>query len=234
MTLPILTIVHNLPDRVRLHFSVPPTSPETLCRQLMKDKRFQQASYSKVSQTIVIAFDHKEIELLHIFKMIAIALADQYNRQPIYVRPNDTYRFTLATRVSALLILSAMATRLLTPLSLAGKIAGWAAVGTTAAAVVEHAYIEIKRTGSFDPEALSIVYLINSAGMGHHVRGSLFTWLASFSRHLIRFPFLDGLKLSIIEGFDEVKKQKYLDVVTSGSISMASFEGKRVDLNQRG
>ena len=232
MTLPILTIVHNLPDRVRLHFSVPPANPDALCNRLLEDKRLHKVSFSTVSQTIVIAFDHKEIELLHIFKMIAIFMADQYQRQPMYVRANDTYRFTLATRVSALLIVSALVTRLVKNSSLAGTIVGWAAVGTTAAAVIEHAYIEIKRTGSFDPEALSIVYLINSAGNGHLVRGSLFTWLASFSRHLIRFPFLDGLKLSIIEGFDEMTKQKYLDVVTSGSISMASFEGKRVHLNQ--
>lgn len=231
MTLPILTIVHNLPDRVRLHFSIPPGNPDALCAKLMKDQRFRQASYSDVSQTIVIGFDHKEIELLHIFKMIAIALADEYHRQPLYVRPNDTYRFTLATRVSAILILTALTLRLIKNGPLAGTIVGWAAVGTTAAAVVEHAYIEIKRTGSFDPEALSIVYLINSAGMGHLVRGSLFTWLASFSRHLIRFPFLDGLKMTIIEGFDEEKRKKYLDVVTSGSISMSSFEGKRVHLN---
>jgi hypothetical protein len=131
-----------------------------------------------------------------------------------------------------MLIVSALAIRIFKVGTLAGTIAGWAAVGTTAVAVIEHAYIEIKRTGSFDPEALSIVYLINSASMSHLVRGSLFTWLASFSRHLIRFPFLDGLKLTIIEGVDEIKKQKYLDVVTSGSISMSSFEGKRAHLQQ--
>ena len=234
MTLPIITIVHNLPDRVRLHFSAPPANPDALCNRLMEDKRMHEVSFSTVSQTIVIAFDHKEIELLHIFKMIAIFMADQYQRQPIYVRPSDTYRFTLATRASALLIITALVVRIVKNSSLAGAVVGWAAVGTTAAAVIEHAYIEIKRTGSFDPEALSIVYLINSAGNGHLLRGALFTWLASFSRHLIRFPFLDGLKLSIIEGFDEMTKHKYLDVVTSGSISMASFEGKRVHLNHYG
>ena len=233
MSIPILTIVHNLPDRVRLNFSMPPANPDALCSWLMEDKRFRQVTYSTVSHNIVIAFDHKEIELLHIFKMIAISLADEYKRQPIYVRPSDSYRFTPATSLSAMLIASALVLRLVNNRSLAGNIVGWAAVATTAAAVIEHAYIEIKRTGSFDPEALSIVYLINSAGTGHLVRGSLFTWLASFSRHLIRFPFLDGLKLSVIEGFDEIKKHRYLDVITAGSISMSSFEGKRVYLQQQ-
>ena len=234
MALPILTIIHHLPERVRLHFSILPANPDALCRRLMEDKRLRRVSFSGVSRNCVIEFDHLQIGLLRIFKMIAIALADEYQRQPVYVRPNDTYRFTLATRVSAMFVIAALAVGGLKPRSLARAIVGWTAVGTTAAAVIEHAYIEIKRTGSFDPEALSIVYLINSAGMGHLVRGSLFTWLASFSRHLIRFPSLDGLTLTLIEGFDETKKQRYLDVVTSGSLSLSGSERKGMHLHPDG
>ena len=227
MTIPILTIVHSLPDRVRLHFSIPPTNFDPVEDRLLKDKRIYQVTYSEVSHTCVIGFEHKKVELLHILKMLVMALADEYNRQPVFIRPRKFHRFTVLTQASALSILIALASRLFQANSMTYMIFGWTAVGSTAAAVIEHAYTEIKLTGSFDPEALSIVYLFNSAGRGQLVRGAVFTWLASFSRHLMHVPHLEGLKMMIIEGFDESKKEKYLDVVTTGSIGMSSLEGNR-------
>ena len=229
MTLPIITIVHSLPDRVRLHFSAPPVNFNIVRKRFSKDKRIRILSYSKVSHTCVIQFDHKKVELLHILKMITLTLADEYHRQPVYVLPKDVYRFTTLTRISALAIILYSASRLSQSNTLTNNILGWTAVVTTAAAVIEHAYIEIKRTGSFDPEALSIVYLVNSAGKNQLLQGALFTWLASFSRHLLRFPYLNGIKLSVIEGFDASSESKYLDVVASGSISMSNLEGRRFE-----
>ncbi len=226
LTLPIITILHCLPDRVRLHFSVPPRNVENLRENLLQDSRIWQMTYSPVSRTCVLSYDHKDVELLHVLKMIVILLADEYHRQPVYILPKDVYRLSPLTTFSAVAILVASISRLAGLSATAGSLSGWTAVGSTAAAVIEHAYIEIKRTGSFDPEALSIVYLINSAGRREFIRGALFTWLASFSRHLMRFPHLDGLKMSFVEGFNEMRKEKYLDVVTSGSISMSSLEGR--------
>jgi hypothetical protein len=211
---------------VRLHFSIPPLNFDPARSHLLKDKRIKKIEYSDVSHTCVIRFEHKKVELLHILKMLTMALADEYNRQPVFIRPREFHRFTPLTQASALSILIALAGRLFQANSVTHAIFGWTAVGTTAAAVIEHAYTEIKRTGSFDPEALSIVYLFNSAGRGQLVRGAVFTWLASFSRHLMHVPYLEGLKMTVIEGFDETKKEKYLDVVTSGSISMISLEGE--------
>ncbi|MFP3984330.1 MAG: hypothetical protein ACLFV2_11665 [Desulfurivibrionaceae bacterium] len=227
MTLPIMTIAHSLPGRVRIHFSIPPREFDTLRQKLLQDARILEMSWSPVSKTCVIYYDHKKIELLHILKMIAIFLADEYQRQPIYVCPNEDYRFSTLTLLSAVSIVFAAVARFTAIDLQIGRLLGLAAVGTTAASVVEHAYIEIERTGNFDPDALSIVYLINSTRKGEYVQGAFFTWLVSFSRHLVQLPYLGGLKMTIIDGFDEIKKQKYLDVVTSGSISMSSLEGQR-------
>ena len=39
--------------------------------------------------------------------------------------------------------------------------------------------------GSFDPEVMSVVYLINSVGKPGAVRASLLAWIITFGRHLI-------------------------------------------------
>jgi hypothetical protein len=227
VTIPVFTIIHSLPDRVRLHFSIPPANFDDVKRRLLKDKRIRQLEYSWVSHTCVIHYDHKKIEFLQILKLLTLALADEYHRQPVHVRPKDLYQFTALTKISAMAIIIASASRLMNINTMTGIIVGWTAVTATAAAVIEHAYTEIKGTGSFDPEALSIVYLFNSVGRGQLLSGALFTWLASFSRHLLRLPYLEGLKLTVIEGFGEGSEKKYMDVVTSGSISMSSLEGQK-------
>ena len=57
--------------------------------------------------------------------------------------------------------------------------------GATLAAVVEHGYQELHVRGSFDPEVMSVVYLINSVGKPGAVRASLLAWIITFGRHLI-------------------------------------------------
>ena len=80
MTIPILTIVHSLPDRVRLHFSIPPVNFEDIRQQLLQDKRIMRLDYSGISHTCVICYNHKKVELLHILKLITIALGDEIGR----------------------------------------------------------------------------------------------------------------------------------------------------------
>ena len=51
--------------------------------------------------------------------------------------------------------------------------------------MVEHAYQELQVRGSFDPEVMAVVYLINSIGKTNSVQASLVAWAAAFGRHLI-------------------------------------------------
>ena len=61
----------------------------------------------------------------------------------------------------------------------------WFSTGATLAAVVEHAYQELQVRGSFDPEVMAVVYLINSIGKTNSAQASLVAWAAAFGRHLI-------------------------------------------------
>ena len=55
----------------------------------------------------------------------------------------------------------------------------------TLTAVVEHAYQELHTRGSFDPEVMSVVYLINAIGKPNGFQASLLAWIVTFSRHLL-------------------------------------------------
>ncbi len=61
----------------------------------------------------------------------------------------------------------------------------WLAIGSTLAAVVEHGYQELHVRGTFDPEVMSVVYLINSIGKPNAPQASLIAWAMTFGRHLI-------------------------------------------------
>ena len=58
----------------------------------------------------------------------------------------------------------------------------------TAWAVVDHAWKELRERGRFDPEVLSLAYLVTAFVRGNLLTASVVTWLASFGRHLISPP----------------------------------------------
>lgn len=218
MNNPIITILHNIPGRVRVQFSHKPLNGTALASLLTEDSRVISADYTRLTSTMVIRFRHLDVELLHILKKIVLHLSEEYHMQPVYINVGGNNRLSALTKVSAATILFAGLVHVVSPGRLITRAAGSVAAMTTAAAVIEHAMAEINHRGTFDPEALSIVYLVNSVASGEFIRGAFFTWLASFSRHLLNLPQHEGLKVSVIEGRDRVTGNKYKDLVTRGSI----------------
>ena len=61
----------------------------------------------------------------------------------------------------------------------------WLAGLGTAGAVIDHAWKELRERGTFDPEVLSLAYLVTAVVRGNFLAASVVTWLASFGRHLL-------------------------------------------------
>ena len=69
----------------------------------------------------------------------------------------------------------------------------WGALVTTIGAIFEHGYKELNENGAFDPEVMSIMYLITSINEVTAVNGttnmSLYSpaiaWLLTFGRHIL-------------------------------------------------
>ena len=64
----------------------------------------------------------------------------------------------------------------------------WLAGLGTAGAVMDHAWKELRERGTFDPEVLSLAYLVTAFVRGNLLTASVVTWLASFGRHLVALP----------------------------------------------
>jgi hypothetical protein len=54
--------------------------------------------------------------------------------------------------------------------------------------VVDHAQQELRERRTFDPEVLSLAYLVAAFVRGNFLAASVVTWLASFGRHLVAVP----------------------------------------------
>ena len=86
----------------------------------------------------------------------------------------------------------------------------WLSVGATLAAVAEHGYQELHARGSFDPEVMSVVYLINSIGKTNSMQASALAWALTFGRHLIP---------------QEPREQVYMVRRAGNSISLTPVKG---------
>ncbi len=73
--------------------------------------------------------------------------------------------------------------------------------------------------GSFDPEVMSIIYLINSIGKTNTFQASLLAWIVTFGRHLIpRAP----------------REQVYLVHPDSRSVTLIPLQEKRNGMEYAG
>lgn len=231
MIKPEIIIEHSLPDRVRLRFSIAPKRHEHLTHVIEEIDGVDSFIYTTLTSGAVLKFNHQKIELLRILKAIVIELSLEYGRQPVYVRPNYIYHFTPLSVASAAGIFAASVSYVLFPMQLKANLLRWAATTLTGAAVLEHAYGELRRTGSFDFENLSIFYLINAIRQNQLIQGSAVTWLATFARHLLPSKPHEGLQFKVIEGEDHSTGKIYNDVIISGSVDVGCLEGQQSNGN---
>jgi hypothetical protein len=84
--------------------------------------------------------------------------------------------------------MAALAARVLRPYRVFIPAVDWVASLATAGAVLEHGWLEYRRRGNFDPEVLMVTYLFTALLRGNALPAAVFTWIATFGRHLARLP----------------------------------------------
>jgi hypothetical protein len=60
--------------------------------------------------------------------------------------------------------------------------------GTTAGAALYHGWVDYRLRGNFDPEVLTVTYLLTALLSGSALPAAIFTWISTFGRHLVRLP----------------------------------------------
>lgn len=231
----VITIVHALPGRVRVNFNEPPERDGEMLSMISSIDGVMECDYSHYTSNLLIVFEDSHIELLFILKKIVLFLSGQYCKRPIHIRVNDTFSFTTFTLGSIFFILLTSALNgqryFMVPFA---KALEYTTAFVTTFSVFEHAAIEVNRTGVFDPEAFSVLYLLNSVKKGHPLKGAIWTWIAVFGRHLFPIMHNNSLRMTVIEGVNPITREKYDDVITTGSLAYLETKNtndiSRVDL----
>ena len=174
-------VMHAIPGRLRIHLEKPITSTEafegvdgvTRCR------------YNPRIQTFLCQYDPGRISEERVIQSMSAIYAGQVGTELLHVKRSEESGFSMSPSGALALALIGVDGALKLAGSTLTGVSGWLSTGATMAAVVEHAYQELQLRGSFDPEVMSVVYLINSIGKTNSFQASLVAWAATFGRHLI-------------------------------------------------
>ena len=187
---PVVTVVHSLPGRIRVRLSVAPRDVQRMFVSVREHPGMESIDFSPTTRSILAHFNPHEISQEEIVLRIAFQLSLDYDAVPVRLLAEPEQRGVLggSAVVSAAVLASSLMLRGLKVAK--GSPTGWdwmAGIGT-AWAVVDHARKEFREQGTFDPEVLSLAYLVTAFLRGNFLTASVVTWLASFGRHLVEVP----------------------------------------------
>ena len=206
-----LEVLSAISGRIRLQLERPVESDAPFRRI----PGVRACQYNPRIRTLLCEYDPDAISEEQLIVRLGAAYAAQTDASLLHVKRSEEQGFSMApSGYLALLCIGVDGA-----LSLAGSpltaFTRWLSTGATLAAVVEHGYQELHVRGSFDPEVMSVVYLINSVGKPGAVRASLLAWIITFGRHLIpRAP----------------REQPYLIRRASGALTLTPMAGSESEL----
>lgn len=220
-----ITIQHSLPGRLRLKLSKPPFNWEKNNMNIKKHEGINSVYFSHITKTILIYFDTSVITKEEIILRASLALSVEYNMEPVTIEKGiESVGLDGFVYLSGLSIITTAILHGFTPMNM-GRIVGLKAdlshfTGLlTAFAIINHGRKEIKRSGVFDPEVLSILYLIPSLVRKNVLVASGITWLATFGRHFL-FNVEESLVLRAVKVNSEAKEPTYDVAITSDKNSI--------------
>jgi hypothetical protein len=185
---PVVTMVHALPGRVRVRLSGHPEAPEQLVTAVREHEGMLSIEYTPATRSVLVRHDPREIVREEVVLRIATAWAIDMGGLPVRVLAQPERRdFSNLAVLSAALMVSSLLFRL-------GRKAGAspllerAAGISTAAAVAEHAWRDVREEGHIHPEVLSLGYLVSAFFRGNFFKASVITWFTTFGRHLLDAP----------------------------------------------
>ncbi len=188
MSRPTVTVFHRLPGRVRVRLSHALLDVERLYSSIADHEGLTSIKYTAVSKSILLVFEDDKVSLEEILVRIALCLSLDYKGENVRLLSGPHHQeMSDSTWYSAFLLMTALAARMFGENQTTRTLSLLAGIGT-AGAVVDHAVAEIEERGNFDPEVLSVVYLVTSMLRGNVLPAAVFTWATTFGRHLFALP----------------------------------------------
>ncbi len=184
-----LTVVHRLNHRIRMRLSHPFKQVERMKELVKKHPGIREIGYTSVTQSVLVTFDSNEIAVEEILVRVGLSISRDYGIIPVRVLAEpERHELTDSSLYSGALIMAAMFNRVFGGDRRRADVFDWTAGVGTAAAVIEHGWQEVSRRGNFDPEVLSVVYLLSAFLRGNFFTASIVTWATTFGRHLVKLP----------------------------------------------
>jgi len=212
---PEVTILHEIPGRVRFGLSLPAKDVLRLEESISGHEGIESVSYTRVTSTVLVRFDPDLVKTEEIAIRLALSLSRDYGAVPVRLLSQpDVSEISQFGLYSGILLTAAFGVRLLN--GQASRAVLWeraAGVGT-ALAVVEHGWSDIRRRGNLHPEVLSVVYLLVALLRGNSLAAAFFTWMTAFGRHLVG-PQPSGVELRPIEMAGEESEAPEYEIAIS-------------------
>jgi copper chaperone CopZ len=186
---PKLTIVHELPGRIRLRLSHVLAEAERMKRVVSEHEGIASVGYTALSRSVLVKYDPAHVSAEEIVIRVAVSLSLEHSNAAVRVLAQPAHHaLSDSAFYSGLSLVAALGLRLVGKGQSGGATMDWlASLGTTAAAL-EHGWSEYRDRGNFDPEVLSVTYLLASLLRGNALPAAIFTWLSTFGRHLVHLP----------------------------------------------
>ena len=181
-----VTLVHALPGRLRLRLSQAPGDTKRFLDAIGAHDGLEKAVYTPITRSVLITYQTGHLTAEELLLRTAMAFSTVQEEAPV-VAFNDPESevMTDLTVVSGLLLALSSIARFMAwtrPNALLEKVAG----AGVALAVLQHGVRETREKGMFDPEILTLGYLVAAFAKQKPLRGGVVTWTASFGRHLLR------------------------------------------------
>ncbi len=220
-----LVIVHSAQGRLRLRLdkglnNIKQATQYMLCDDIMS------FNYNETLNTVLVTY--KALKREDVIARVCVVYAQQNSLNYVHVAENVAKKNMISPggKVAGVAVFANALIQLFFPLSRVATIVKWCAVGSTVGAVFEHGYQEISNRGTFDPEVMSVVYLLNSVNKGQTMYAPAGVWLLTFGRHLLASNHLD-IMLKITEREDgrrDVTALKYVSNKKKSNFIKETFD----------
>lgn len=209
-------VVHRIPGRIRMRLKRPPRSQNEFIYNIKRHSGIVLVNYTPITKSLLVYYNPSVVSSAEIIVRVGISLSLEYDNAKVDLariekgQPLTTMDYYAAASLTGALISKGF---LLSPA--VTKMLEYNAGISTLSAVLRHAWIEVKKEGIYDPEVISVVYLVNSMLKGNFIGASIITWIATFGRHLL-VPIEEHCVLEATEFKDEEDKP-YVDVIVRHS-----------------